>query len=472
MANLLDSLTRIVASKLRVLGFASPRAEVISALLNQAYLASLRTEEGRFVRGSLTFADPRKPDMDPPITRRADYPGFTAFSRPMPLTPELLAKLCRAVDQWSGSIAVYGKTASDLVAWGVVDQIVHTNVRRNRESIKGSATNPGLLTVIVDAAGALSVYHGDLFLAGLRQDQLITRESPVLRSDILTPHIASALTPVAVRIASALGAEFEPRCVLAALCYEWSRTLERLCIGLRRLGTGGAFLISPRPFDRFLDITYRFPYQRLGSALILGVLDDFHRERTKQQVFEEQSDPIPAKSLRDFWYAEADSQDRDFELTGAVRLVTSLASMDGVVLLAPSLQVLGFGVKIKSTPSVGRVYDGGDLAQRGARAKTIDQSRFGTRHSSILRYCRAASRAFGVVVSQDGQVRLVMTLRRKLMLWNNVQLLDYEHDVRRYALESRRGGAYRSRHRKEAGLGYSPMPKTLEQLSQVKRYGR
>jgi len=308
VTSLLDSLTRVVASKLRTLGFSSPRLSLIHALLDRAYLASLRTEEGRFVRGSVTFADPRNPDVDPPILRRASYPAFTAFTDRMRLTPELLVKLSRAIDQWSGSIAVYGTTPSDLVAWGVVDQIVHANVRRT----------------------------------------------------------------------------------------------------------------------------------------------------------------VPARLLREFSFAEEDSQDRDLELTGAARLVTSLASIDGLVLLTPSLGVVGFGVKIRSGPSVGRVYDGTDLTRRGTRAKTIDPSRFGTRHGSILRYCRADSRALGVIVSQDGQVRLVMTAKQRLALWGSVQLLDYEHDVRRYAVDSRRRRAFRSRRRAEARLGYSPMPKTLKQLSQLK----
>jgi len=242
VADSLDRLASIVVSKLGVAGVSSPRKSVIRALLEKAYLASLRTEEGRFVRGSLTYADPHEPEI-PPLTRRADYPGFTTFDRRAPLTVEVLVKLSRAIDQWSASIAVYGKTAADLFTWGVVDQLVHANVFLNRETVGGFA-NPGRLTVTMDAVGALSVFHRRLFLGGLRQDQLITRESDGLGSEKVYRRITPAFEPVARAIVTALKGTADSGEILSSLFWEWSRTVQRLSIGLRRLGTGGAFLMS------------------------------------------------------------------------------------------------------------------------------------------------------------------------------------------------------------------------------------
>jgi len=269
----LGRLTQLVHSKLRVLGFSSPRAFMIRALFETAYLASLKTEEGRFVRGSLTFADPSAPDTHPPITRRASYPGFTTFRHKLSLTVETLVKLSRAIDKWSGSIAVYGTTSTDLAAWGVVDQIVHESRSLNRES-EGGFSNPGTLTVTMDSVGELSVYHHDLFLGGLRQDRLVLFENDALRSESLLAHITPALKPAALQIARALGTPKIAARVLARLLHEWSNTIARLCIGLRRLGTGGAFLISPSPIQKLLQITHQLPYRRLGDSAMLRVLDD------------------------------------------------------------------------------------------------------------------------------------------------------------------------------------------------------
>src|SRR6202035_1792429 len=100
----------------------------------------------RFVKGSLTFANPKRPDVHPPRLRRADYPAFTKFESPEILTVQTLAKLACAIDRWSGSIAVYATRRHEIIAWGVVDQLVQQNVRWHRESDEGF-DNPGLLTV-------------------------------------------------------------------------------------------------------------------------------------------------------------------------------------------------------------------------------------------------------------------------------------------------------------------------------------
>jgi len=56
---------------------------------------------------------------------------------------------------------------------------------------------------------------------------------------------------------------------------------------------------------------------------------------------------MPKTLLMKTSWADADVEDRDDEVTGAVRLIASLASLDGAVLLTPDLGVIGFGVKLK-----------------------------------------------------------------------------------------------------------------------------
>ncbi|MFT3768476.1 MAG: hypothetical protein QM820_23760 [Minicystis sp.] len=181
MRDLLARFSQLLHKKLRTGGFAAPSLRVIRALVDAAYLASLRTEEGRFPRGSITFANPQKPEFDPPIIRRADYPSFTAFVHGMPLTAELLVKLSRAVDKWSGSLAVYGTTSSNIVVWGIVDQVVHHNISLNQEP-GGGAPTPGDLTISVDAVGELSAYQSRLFLGSLRRDSIVSQENDAFGS--------------------------------------------------------------------------------------------------------------------------------------------------------------------------------------------------------------------------------------------------------------------------------------------------
>ena len=114
--------------------------------------------------------------------------------------------------------------------------------------------------------------------------------------------------------------------------------------------------------------------------------------------------------------AEADAMDRESELTGCIKTVASFAAIDGLVLLSPRLEVSGFGVKIAGGPRVATVYHGPAFSKRGTAAPQVDLSSFGTRHRSMLSYCRCDPKALGIVVSQDGDVRLVMSQKRSLTL--------------------------------------------------------
>lgn len=245
MSDHLLQLARHICKQLRILGHSHPRIHVLRTLLDIAYLASLKTEESRFVRGSMTYCDPSAPETDTPPRRRSDYPFFTPFAHRSQLTVDLLVKLSRAVDRWSGSIAVYGTRAADIVVWGVVDQLVHQNVRLNREAMTGYAA-PGIVSVTIDGVGEVSAYHGSLFLGRLKQGQVTYSEVAALQSPMVINRVEPALVPFASSIAAAVGAPEDEPDMLAALLDAWVNIVSRICIGLRRMGNGGSLLITPK----------------------------------------------------------------------------------------------------------------------------------------------------------------------------------------------------------------------------------
>jgi hypothetical protein len=66
-------------------------------------------------------------------------------------------------------------------------------------------------------------------------------------------------------------------------------------------------------------------------------------------------------------------------------------------------------------------------------AKTVDLSAFGTRHSSVLRYCPSDPDAIGVIISQDGHVRIAMSSRGSVLLWDRIKLLKHRNFSRETA---------------------------------------
>ena len=465
----LHELSQKVHKKLCKLGFTSIPKSIVTQLIETAYYASLRTEEGSFIRGSLTYADPESPDINPPITRRLDYPSFTRFGRREPLTVETVVKLSRAIDNWSGAITVYRVLPKGLVVWGIVDQRVHENVGIHREALKGFR-NPGLFTVTMEGVGHLIVTQGSLFLCEMKQGSIIDRQTDVLVPEVLGPWINPSFVEVAEYIARIIP-ETE---VAEALFDEWANAVARICIGLRRSGTGGSLLLTPSPLLSLLEIVHPLPYKRLYEAIVLKVLDEAYLDEIHERLekaTESKKDVASVLVLEDE-LAESDADDRNDELTGAIKIVSSIASADGAVLMSPTLAVHGFGVKIRSDRSICTVYDGMGFLSRGTRAKKINVTNFGMRHASMIRYCRADKYAVGIVVSQDGQVRIICTKRGSLLLWPNVKLLDFRDDLGNYKREERLSRSWRQKHWDEAGVGYTPMPKSIQALINAVGSGR
>lgn len=460
MADVTLRLSKEVAKRLRVLGERSPSQPTILALVEAAYLASLRTEEGRYLRGSLTFWNPARPERRP-FRTRAYFPSFTRLAQPEPVSPERIAKLARAIDQWSGSIAVYGTNASDLEIWGVLDQMVQVNVRRHHESESGF-TPPGIFTISIDAVGDLSVYHGDLFLGSMRGHQLVLNENEALRSASVAKLVLPSLQPMVPGLCKAT--EARDKLALRLLFERWCSIVARLCITLRRRGTGGSFLITKQPLLECLITGHGFRYDRLSQAFTLKVLDELHLGDVSERFVtaSKQGDSISRELAWDLRWAQTDHDDREEELNGAVKLVASLATLDGLVLLDMNLRVLGFGSKIVCSEAFGTIYDGATVEHTG-QLRPVDLSQLGTRHSSMLRYCSKDANAIGVVVSQDGQVRVAVGHEGRLLLWDSVKLLQYADYSADTALAERKERRQKAPKHSPV-LGYTKMPKTVDAL--------
>jgi len=466
MTGLVDRLAKTIDGRVRTIGCERPSLSVLKVLLETAYHSTLRTEEGRFIRSGITYMNPRIRPEDGPAMRRADYPGAWPLGRQVPLTVERLVKLARAIDIWSGSIAVYGTKPSDLHIWGVIDQLVQANISLHQEGA-GGFQNPGILAITTEGVGDLTVYHHGIFLGGLRGHQLLLRENDALGAGMVGESILPYLERPAEAIARVLGSADASVSQMGKLINAWINAVSRLCIGLRRFGTGGSFLITPSPQWNHLEVGYKFAYDRLGDAIILNVLDEEYSRESRAHIHDDGKNGfIPTHMVLESSFADTDAEDRQRELAGAVKIVTSLALVDGLVLLSPLLHVRGFGVKIGTGLQVGTVYDGADFVRRGTKAKKIDPSRFGTRHNSILRYCRLDRGAVGVVVSQDGHVRIVMSAGRSLVLWDNVKLLSYQ-PFTKTTVKLIQDWVSNHERTKRPHLGYTDTPKTLTALLRV-----
>jgi hypothetical protein len=109
----------------------------------------------------------------------------------------------------------------------------------------------------------------------------------------------------------------------------------------------------------------------------------------------------------------------DQALLELAHTIAGLADVDGTVVLNKRFEVIGFGGEIVGDlPDVSRVKHA--LDPEGERLEEEPTDRVGTRHRSLYRLCAAIPGAVGIVVSQDGGVRLVANKGGAVTYWDQL----------------------------------------------------
>jgi hypothetical protein len=217
----------------------------------------------------------------------------------------------------------------------------------------------------------------------------------------------------------------------------------------RNFRHGGAFLLTPEPDARFLDIKYGIEYPRLHTALVARGKADIARTAASDQIFEyleSDADELPMLLHLDESVEQTNSADIESEIDGAIWFVALLSRVDGLVLMNMDLEVRGFGVVITADALPREVCRARDPA--GLELEPLDYDHYGTRHRSMMRYCGAVPGSIGFVVSQDGDVRVMTSLEGRLVMWDNVRLQfhdfaewEEDHPQSAEASEERGGSA-------------------------------
>ena len=322
-----------------------PDAEVIEALVDAAFWASLRREEGYAPRISLAYLPPHA-DVDPLI-----------FERPLALDSLGLARLAPAVERPGVHLGVgragAGAGARDLVVWGTTRTIP-----------------PFCFVVEVVSPGLLVLKHRPRF------DSRKFVNVAVLESDQIKiiDERASLMPDCPALVSSLLGFD-APRSVSGA-----PNVLVQLAVSMRKHGRGGALLVVPAASESWrASIVHPIAY---------AVNPAYGR-------------------LADLLSQEAGAEHRHewLEALGrAVESVAGLTAVDGATIVTDSYNLLAFGAKIRrrqnGTPVeqllVTEPIEGG-VAERMAPGQLG-----GTRHLSAAQFVTDQKDALALVASQDG----------------------------------------------------------------------
>ena len=422
-----DDFARTVFQDLRRHEVEPPSISIISEIFRTLYYASLRTEEGQPIVCHLVYLDPDDPDPDPPVRIRNHRWISVPLRNRVAFTVPNLIKIAKASDPRTSSLAVYATGGNDLCIWGFVDQgnKYHDMVTYNG---MGGFNRPGLFQASIAGVGHLIAYQHMRRIAELKVNTLVTEAHDVLRSgpvyEMLRPSIESFVEGVFANLSPAAGKKRENW--RGALHHDWVATICRILLRIRNFKHGGALLIAPEQISHSLNIKYEISYSRLRTALahhsLFQIESSVAFDAAMKHIDRSTSDTLPLDLYFDRMIAREEHEDGEAELDGAVWFVSLLSRVDGLVLLTPDLVVRGFGVEILETIAPNRVFRSTTATATKRSLQPVEYEHFGTRHRSMMRFCYHNPGALGLVVSQDGDVRVMTRLQSGLVVWDSIRL--------------------------------------------------
>jgi hypothetical protein len=318
-----------------------PDAETIEAVIDAAFWASLRREEGYSPKISLAVLAPSE----------AQHPLI--LERPLPLGPDALTRVAPAVERPGIHLGVW-RDRGELLVWGT------------------TRTIPVLSFVLeVAAPGLLVVKHH----SGEESRKFVN--AAVLEGDLIkmVDEGASRLPDCPKLLTSLLGFDSPASWIQSV------NPMVQLAVSMRAHGRGGSLLVVPAGTEAWREsILLPIPYAVSPPFLELTNLSRESRDRTEQPLTQEALGPT-------------------------VAAVAGLTAVDGAVVLTDEYELLGFGAKIarrKRWPQVEQVRLTEPI--EGAVPTLIHPEQLGgTRHLSAAQFIQDQRDAVALVASQDGR---------------------------------------------------------------------
>jgi hypothetical protein len=317
-----------------------PAMEAIEAIVDAAFWASLRREEGYIPRISLAYVAPEQ----------TDHPLH--FERPLSLGPAGLARLAPAVERAGIHLGVW-PDGDSLRVWGTTRSVP-------TYCFVLEVAAPGLLVVKHHRGEETGKYVNVAVLEG---DQVKVVDEQASR----VPDCPAVLT-------SLLGFDSPASWVNSA------DVLVQLAVSMRAHGRGGALLVVPAGAETWRNsIVHPITY---AVAPAFSLLVDLMRETEDER--------------RRRWWQDAWSR--------AVEAIAGLTAVDGATMITNAYELLGFGAKIarrSGSPQVEQVTVTEPV--EGVEPAIVHPTQLGgTRHLSAAQFVQDQHDAVALVASQDG----------------------------------------------------------------------
>lgn len=319
----------------------APDAHTIEAIIDAAFWASLRREEGYSPKISLAFLTPEQ--AAPPLM----------FERSLPLTPYALARLAPAVERPGIHLGVW-HDGEGLCVWGTTRNIP-------RLCFVLEVVEPGLLVIKYRRRQLPSKYVNVIVIKG---DQI----KAVDEAGTSLPDCPAMLTPMLGFGSPAPWADSV-------------NVLVQLAASMRAHGRGGSLLVVPQGSQTWREsIVQPIAYSVAPAYTELAELMRRDESEKKLQTWRE-------------------------ALVDAVEAVAGLTAVDGAALITEQYDLLAFGAKIGRREGGTQVEQVvvTEPVIGNAPAFVHPSQLGGTRHLSAAQFVQDQPDSFALVASQDGR---------------------------------------------------------------------
>ena len=400
--------------------FHLPDRSIFERIISTCYQASLMKEEERSIMFRLIIRDQHlfSPDDGPPTGLYR-----LQFARTRPLNEHELYRLAPASDYYSALIGVALDPEKGAQIWGMV----HSGTRWLQPISGGTKTIPPLPlspVIHVRGPGHISVSIGPEMIASLNNGQISCPSLDIFSAQWLRESFASVRTEIEEKHKVARAQSKKP---WAGLDPKFGSILSQQVV--RRIISlisnshhGGMLVYLPTEMsrdisvvNRLISLKYHFreeePRRRLFN-LILRVMSTFAELNGDSEN--------PAKVVGWQEYVNSGSEEvalLDEAIFDLAHFIAALSAIDGAVVMTKHQDILGFGGVISGDiEEVETITHALDIEGRITQQKLSEE--VGTRHRAAYRLCHKLHDAFAIVISQDGNARLVKWHNGSVTYWD------------------------------------------------------
>ena len=403
-----------------------PEDDILEELVEVAYHASFKTEEQRKIAFRIAFCsreDLAKESDAIYEIRHIELPTSIEYN-----ISELF-RLAPATDHRKVLIGVTksdssssGPSGTKLKIWGLIDTGMGLWKFIRREGNKGfaslscltiSSDSPGNLTVSLSGEVLVMLRHGELYIPPLHSlrygplSEFFNRAKNQIYEDFLDTIVKreNGISPLFS----------DPK-------EEYLKFLERLIFHIRDKLHGGTIIVLSQDLSadnlikkNKLSIKYRCEYNIVWDLIVKKANLEFRGSEIFQSMVGTKAD-LPNERYWESKSIEMDLRKTESYLYDAVLFLSSLASVDGALVISDKLNLLGFGGEFRvhsearNTISFSKDALGKDIHQKPFET-------FGTRHRSAFRFCDEYPNSVAFVISQDGDVKAIKKVDDDLIVW-------------------------------------------------------